>query len=1104
MKYPYFIVNLLIIFLFAINSQAQNHFQKAFTGFGFDHMNINVLEAKIAGTNLQQGDEIGIFDGSLCVGAVRLTQSLGSFNDQTLAVAIVSKVDEGKDGYNVGNQIIFKLWDSSSQTEFNVSSPVYYNNYANQTNTRAFEIGASVFVSLSADQNQPPIAHAGNDFEMNENTQRSLDGGNSYDPDNDPISYAWIVPSGFEISGSTSAQPLITAPEIDDLEEDFEIYLSVSDGEYLSYDTVVVTVNKTNQKPVANAGNNFSIREQKIATLDGTSSYDPEGQPLTYLWTSLSGIVLNSPTVAAPTFETPSVMSSTNLVFSLTVNDGIEDSEKDNVTVTVTKNNEPIANAGSDQTVYAGSEVNLSGLGSYDIDGDELSFSWTAPDGIDLSDTEAENPVFTAPDITGTQDYIVSLTVSDDLSTSNPNSVVITVVGNQIPIAVASDDQIVNEGETVYLSGENSYDSDGGEVQTYAWSADSFITLNNPNSVHCSFLAPEVEKDTTIVVQLVVNDGKSNSLPDQVEIKIVNVVSPPVAFSQQYAGKEDRDLYVILRASDEFDDQSSLLFDIKGMPNHGTIKKQIDNVLLISPDDNYYGTDTITFKVQNTNGYWSEEAVASLFFESVNDAPKAEILLRDAEQKASLEIDFAELISDVEKADENLQLFTKDALLGGSLTFVSQKVFRYDIGSNRLGIDILPFRAFDGELASNLGLLLLTNLATTKSARVDQNSQLAALSESIQVEFGKSQMLDLIGIDLQSPYQQLEISIEKQPEHGKIGVLEFSEVSNNMVTSYLLKYTPSVNESINDSIVYRVTDGENSVFGVINLSVLSRNAAPIIEEIPTSYAKINSSITIPINCTDDESLDELIFELVDPLEQGFSSQFRVENGQIVLQLTPPPNFTGVVSLSIKVTDTDALSSSEPFLVVLSANTVPEFTSTPVMQAFNNLEYSYVIEVSDADTEDNISILLVGKPSWLSLSQAGRGSAILSGIPPNNLPKGDYLVQLTADDGHLLEPVQQSFIIHVDWATETKIIEQNKFVVYPNPTSGILTLRFDHNPEKGSYIEIYNSVGTLLQNHNLISGLHQFDISGYAHGIYYLRIKSGDITKTEKIILNNSN
>jgi hypothetical protein len=102
--------------------------------------------------------------------------------------------------------------------------------------------------------------------------------------------------------------------------------------------------------------------------------------------------------------------------------------------------------------------------------------------------------------------------------------------GNLPPVANAGAGQTVPVGSTVTLNGGLSYDPDGNNPLTYAWSFTSLppgsaAVLVNPTSVSPSFVA---DTKGTYVVQLVVTDSLgASSNPVTVSINTTN--SPPVA-----------------------------------------------------------------------------------------------------------------------------------------------------------------------------------------------------------------------------------------------------------------------------------------------------------------------------------------------------------------------------------------------------------------------------------------------------------------------------------------------------------------------------------------------------------------------------------------------
>lgn len=86
----------------------------------------------------------------------------------------------------------------------------------------------------------------------------------------------------------------------------------------------------------------------------------------------------------------------------------------------------PVANAGADQTVQAGTNVTLNGSGSTDPDGDPLAFQWTQTggDAVVLSNGTAANATFLAPNAATTLTF--ELRVSDNLG-SDTDTTTVTV-----------------------------------------------------------------------------------------------------------------------------------------------------------------------------------------------------------------------------------------------------------------------------------------------------------------------------------------------------------------------------------------------------------------------------------------------------------------------------------------------------------------------------------------------------------------------------------------------------------------------------------------------------------------------------------------------------
>ena len=285
--------------------------------------------------------------------------------------------------------------------------------------------------------NQKPVAKAGNDTSITLPVNSiKLDGSASFDPDGGAINrFQWTKiggPAAFAITNSTAAATTVTGME----EGKYSFRLVVTDdGGLTDDDTIIVTVQpKPNVAPVANAGDDREVAATTTQIkLDGTGSYDPDGDIESYLWVRVKGP--GSVTIGNSNTATPTVYNAGEgeHVFELTVTDDQGASAKDQVVITVLSSNStrPVANAGRDTgiSVPASSAV-LDGRASFDPDGSIVKYEWRQIEGPTVAVLANKYGSVTVVNELEVGEYAFELTVTDNVGVTDTDTVRVMVFNN--------------------------------------------------------------------------------------------------------------------------------------------------------------------------------------------------------------------------------------------------------------------------------------------------------------------------------------------------------------------------------------------------------------------------------------------------------------------------------------------------------------------------------------------------------------------------------------------------------------------------------------------------------------------------------------------------
>lgn len=217
--------------------------------------------------------------------------------------------------------------------------------------------------------NHPPVAAAGSDL-VSGTLRVVLDGSASADADNDGLSYLWDLGDGNRAEGLVVEHTYATGGI-------YPVRLTTDDGTGVANarDTDALKVS-INRPPQAVAGDSRQACVGDVFVFDGSSSIDPDGGLLRYQWNFGDG---ETSDIINPTkvYGTP---GNYRVRLDVTDESGLANAtHADEVLASVLP--APVAHAGDDIEICAGTAIRFDGTGSSDVDGVVNRYSWDFGDG---------------------------------------------------------------------------------------------------------------------------------------------------------------------------------------------------------------------------------------------------------------------------------------------------------------------------------------------------------------------------------------------------------------------------------------------------------------------------------------------------------------------------------------------------------------------------------------------------------------------------------------------------------------------------------------------------------------------------------------------------
>lgn len=369
--------------------------------------------------------------------------------------------------------------------------------------------------------------------------------GESYDFDDDELSFSWIQMSGdpVTLNDNANARPQFMAPSVNNGDvKTLSFQFTVTDSFGASQtDNLDLIVNPVNHVPTVDAGWDQNFVSTVSAITIFTNTYDEDYDILSYKWTQVAGDEINVDNNRSKYLTIDSTdFGSSSVTFELTVNDGFGGVASDTVKISPFSHN-PLTNpyisidAGPMMIVNEGDSVMIDSIGKTSNDS-PLSYVWVQISGVDTSidSHKSKTLSFIAPQI-NTDESILSFQVtgySQGLGWVNDIVRVKILSTNDPPVADAGMDKITYEHTQVNLAGIG-YDADGDQInQDWVQTTGIPVVLRGDPNYESYFIAPRISgMSEELTFTFTVTDSLNQSDSDDTTITINSVHSPPQAFA---------------------------------------------------------------------------------------------------------------------------------------------------------------------------------------------------------------------------------------------------------------------------------------------------------------------------------------------------------------------------------------------------------------------------------------------------------------------------------------------------------------------------------------------------------------------------------------------
>ncbi|MBM7557587.1 tandem-95 repeat protein [Halanaerobacter jeridensis] len=747
----------------------------------------------------------------------------------------------------------------------------------------------------------------------------------------------------------SSTKTFTWTPSPDD-EGNYSLTIDVSDGDLNDSETITISVGDVNRAPVA-SDDTVNVDEDNSVVIDILANdSDPDGDSI-----NLIGVTDgNNGTVVDNGDGTVTYTPDENYngadIFNYTISDGTLTATGE-VKVTINSVND-IPTATNDTVEVAEDDVIVIYplINDSDLDGDNLLIdavstvtNGTAVDNGDGTITYTPNSNYNGSDS-------FSYDISDSNGGTATAAVDITVTAvNDAPVLSAIGNKSVNEGELLeFTVSASDIDEDNLTYNASGDVADKF-----DSSTQTFTWTPSFDDEGNYSLTIDVSDGDLND-SETITISVGDVNRAPVASDDTVNVDEDNSVVIDILANDSDPDGDSINLIGVTDGNNGTAVDNGNGTVTYTPNENYNGTDSFNYDINDGRGGTATGAV-NITINAINDDPIAVDDSATVDEDGSVFIDVFANDTDV---DGDLigfdNLFPHGSANNGSVSIEGLgEGIRYKPDADYNGSDSFTYNISDGNGGTATGRVNVTINAIDDPPVIDSITD-KSVDEGQRLNFTVTAS-DIEGDTITLSVNNLPVGANFDLDTGEFDFTpDYSQSGEHLVT-----FVATANgESSNESTVITVNDV---------------NRAPTAED--DSFAT-DEDTAKTIDLTDlllnDSDLDGDSLSIVGSTAPANGTV--VNNGDGTVTYTPDANYNGTDSFTYDISDGSGGSDTATVdLTINPINDLPVATNDSVTV---DEDGSILIDIVANDTDiDGDTISITGFTSGTDGTVAQEGDSL---------------------------------------------------------------------------------------------------------------------------------